>query len=96
MGDLFVRLLRTHVRIVKNKKTKNKKQGILNTTRAYTDRFIINGTTHEMSISWPNQKAEKTQKRKKREPSPGYFICKYLSLNFNLKTERSTIHHEEK
>jgi hypothetical protein len=59
MGDLFVRLLRTHVRIVK------KKQGILNTTRAYTDRFIINGTTHEMSISWPNQKAKKTQKRKK-------------------------------
>jgi len=44
-----------------------KKQGTHNTPRAYSDRFIINGTTHEMSISWPNQKAKKTQREKENQ-----------------------------
>lgn len=46
----------------------------------YSDRFIINGTTHEMSISWPNRK-----KAKNGEPSPEYFIRKYLCLNFQFE-----------
>jgi hypothetical protein len=52
MGDLFVGAFCAD--------RKKKVGNIHNTYKGlYSDRFIINGTTHEMSISWPNRKKSK-------------------------------------
>ena len=93
MGDLFVRLLRTHVRIVKkNKKKTGNTQYYKSLYRSIHNQWNDTWNVHFMAQS----KSRENTKEKEREPSPGYFICKYLSLNFKLKTERSSIHHEEK
>lgn len=58
MDDLFVRSFADPFPGHKKREREKKWGWIDNTTRVYTDRFIINGTTYEMCVSRPNQKKE--------------------------------------
>lgn len=61
---------------------KKKVGNIHNTCKGlYSDRFIINGTTHEMSISWPNRK----KKQRTENQALNTLSASTCAWIFNLK-----------